>query len=235
MLRDKLGTLVKTSLVDFPSRVSAVMFFVGCNLRCPYCYNNAVVEGTIPHDELLSLTDLEVFFQKRHKVLSGFVASGGEALLSPNLPRVLSMAKSFGLATKLDTNGTFPEKLISLYEDGDTAPDYLAVDVKTAPSRYDNLLGNGCSKKILATLDFLKTMDVRNYEIRTVLVPTMVDESEISEIGEALPQNSNWFLSHFRAENCLDPKFNELLPYDEKKLQSLTALAKTKNPNAQLR
>ncbi|MBQ5781371.1 MAG: anaerobic ribonucleoside-triphosphate reductase activating protein [Spirochaetaceae bacterium] len=236
MLTDaKAGTLVKTSLVDFPTRVSAVMFFVGCNLRCPYCYNHAVVHGDIPQEELLSLADLEAFFQKRHKVLSGFVASGGEALLSPLLPRALEMAKDFGLATKLDTNGTLPEKLISLFENDETRPDYLAVDVKTSPKRYDSLLGQGYGEKILATLDFLKALDVDSYEIRTVLVPTMVDSREITEIGESVSKDANWFLAQFRAENCLNPQFNDLIPYDEAKLQSLADLAKTKVPNARLR
>lgn len=232
---EKLGTLVKTSLVDFPSKVAAVMFFTGCNLRCPYCYNHAVVKCEIPQDELLSMEDLEFFFRKRQNVLGGFVASGGEALLNPHLPNVLRLAKSFGLATKLDTNGTFPEKLISLFANNETRPNYVALDVKTSLSRYDSVFGVGCEEKIRRTIDFLKTLNPTEYEFRTVLVPTLIDEKEITEIGKILPIQCNWFFSQFRAENCLNPQFNNLIPYDETKLKVLENLGKNLIPKAQIR
>jgi pyruvate formate lyase activating enzyme len=83
--------------------------------------------------------------------------------------------------------------------------------------------------------NFLNTLKAEQYEIRTVLVPTLIDEKDVIEISKFLNKETNWFFAKFRAENCLDPKFNAILPYDDEKTASLIQLAKTKIPKAQLR
>ena len=135
-----LGALIKTTLVDFPAHVACALFLTGCNLRCPYCYNGALVTGSEKAQNLASFGDVLQHLKKRRDVLSGFVISGGEALLHPALPELIKSAKALGYKIKLDTNGTLPLRLSALVSDSSTRPDFIAMDIKTAPARYGELL-----------------------------------------------------------------------------------------------
>ena len=103
-MNTKIGALVKTSLVDFPGMVSAVIFFKHCNLRCPYCYNVSLVNG-IDEDDFVSLEELKNHLQKRKNVISGLVISGGEALLSPYTKEVILFARELGYGDEEDLWG----------------------------------------------------------------------------------------------------------------------------------
>lgn len=231
-----LGTLVKTSLVDFPARVACVLFFEGCNLRCPYCYNGAVVRCEIPHDEKISFGELKEFLKKRQNVLSGFVASGGEALLNPFLPDVLKFARSLGYKTKLDTNGIAAEKLADLLADENARPDYIALDVKTSFARYDEFSHEkGVGEKLKNSIAALAKLPRESREFRSVLIPTLIGEKEIAEIADALPQDADWFFAPFKNENCLNPEFDKIAPYSRDEMQSLVEFAQKKRTGAKFR
>lgn len=128
----------------------------GCNFRCPYCYNTELVEPSGGNQsqaqksgaqakrdtpQFVSIQDIIAHLKKRANVLSGFVISGGEPLCQPDIVRQLILeARSLGYKIKLDTNGAFPGRLQELLSDPACAPDYVALDVKTAPARYSELL-----------------------------------------------------------------------------------------------
>ncbi len=139
----------------------------GCNFRCPYCYNTELVEpsggdqsqaqksgdcnclqaqksdaqANRDNPQFVSIQDVIAHLKKRANVLSGFVISGGEPLCQPDIVRQLILeARSLGYKIKLDTNGAFPDRLQELLSDPACAPDYVALDVKTAPARYSELL-----------------------------------------------------------------------------------------------
>ena len=140
----KDGILIKTTLVDFPSELSSAFFLPGCNLRCPYCQNRELVLPLLlqeqENENLVSIEDLFTHLERRKNVLSGLVISGGEPLLNSRTKEILSRAKKLGYKTKLDTNGTFPEKLEDILENPETRPDYVALDVKTSPEKYFEML-----------------------------------------------------------------------------------------------
>lgn len=90
--------------------------------------------------QFVFIQDIIAHLKKRANVLSGFVISGGEPLLKPDVVRGLILeARSLGYKIKLDTNGMFPGRLQELLSDPACAPDYVALDVKTAPERYSEL------------------------------------------------------------------------------------------------
>ncbi|MDR2143349.1 MAG: anaerobic ribonucleoside-triphosphate reductase activating protein [Treponema sp.] len=141
----------KTSFVDYPALVSAVVFFYGCNLRCPWCHNRELItywknhKGGFsnPPDTDAVSTDLEKaleHIEKRRKVLGGVVLSGGEPTLFPGLPKLIARVKALGLRVKIDTNGMRPDILEKLFSDPLSRPDYIAMDLKIAPERYAELL-----------------------------------------------------------------------------------------------
>ena len=128
--------MLKTTLLDFPGEVAAAVFTPGCNLRCPYCHNPELVRPPFP-DEMISLEKLGVFLEKRASLLGGVCITGGEPLLHDNIGDLVSLIRSHGLKVKLDTNGTFPERLARI------DADYIAMDLKTDPEKYHRLLPPG--------------------------------------------------------------------------------------------
>ena len=39
-----IGGVEKTSLVDYPEKLTAVVFTIGCNFRCGYCHNPELIK-----------------------------------------------------------------------------------------------------------------------------------------------------------------------------------------------
>jgi pyruvate formate lyase activating enzyme len=236
-----LGSLVKTTLVDYPGRVAAALFLKGCNLRCPYCYNTPLlVAGSFFDDDAVTYDQVINHLKTRRNVLTGFVLSGGEPLLTPELPQLITAARNLGYKIKLDTNGMLSEKLAELLENKDLKPDFIALDIKTAPGRYGELSADyadfhGLGEEIKKTIFLVSGLPAAAREFRTVLVPTLVGEAEIKEIATLLPQNAAWRFAPFQNKNCLDPKYNEIKPYTDKAMQALVAQAQKIIPDAQLR
>ena len=138
------AALRKTSLVDYPGRVSSVLFFPLCNLRCPWCQNRELVLGKA--EDLVDIEKCLEHLWKRKNVLGGVVLSGGEPCLWKELPLIIKEIKKIPnekekfMPVKLDTNGMFPDMLKILFSSKETSPDYIALDLKIAPERYTELL-----------------------------------------------------------------------------------------------
>ena len=144
LLSKSAGVLIKTTLVDFPGKVAASYFLRGCNLRCPYCYNVELVKGISKdtqveesNQQFVSPVQVLEHLFNRKNVMNGLVISGGEPLLNPVTPELIRRAKKMGYSVKLDTNGTLPLLLEKLLSDPETRPDFIAMDFKTSPSRYN--------------------------------------------------------------------------------------------------
>ena len=234
------GALIKTTLVDFPGRVAASVFLKGCNLRCPYCYNWELVDASRSVSGLSTFEDIIAHLKKRRNVLTGFVISGGEPLLYPHLADLITEAKNLGYKIKLDTNGTLPDRLEAVMKNPATCPDFIAMDIKTAPARY-GLVAHGeisapdFSEKLTRSIKLISTLPADAREWRTVLVPPLVGKADIAEIAALLPADASWQFAQFRNENCLDPHYNDVAPYSDGAAKELVAYAKELIPEAALR
>jgi pyruvate formate lyase activating enzyme len=227
---------VKTSLVDYPGKVAAAFFLRGCNLRCPYCYNGDLAAGLLPDDEAATAAEVIAHLAKRKNVLTGFVLSGGEPLMSPVAAELVSAARGLGYAIKIDTNGTFPNLLERVISSPENKPDYIALDVKTSPSRYGFLSpARDFSREILQSIEIVSRIPAEAREFRTVLVPGLAGEEDIREIARLLPKDAAWFFAPFRPGSCLDPAWNAVSPYTDAETARLAAIAKERIPGAALR
>lgn len=196
--------LVKTTLLDFPGLVAAVVFTAGCNLRCPWCQNPGLVRA--PWDEgLLSEADLMAFLEKRRHVLQGVVVTGGEPLVHPDLGGLLGRIKALGYQIKLDTNGTFPDRLAAL------APglvDYLAFDLKNVPGAYGRSAGLPVPPaKLEATLDWMRTRLPSASEVRLTWVPGLNDPADLDAYAALVGPGLPVWVQAYRPGPVLDPAF----------------------------
>ena len=69
------------------------------------------------------------------------VSAGGEPLICPDLDELLKKIRDMGYLIKLDTNGSFPERLIRLVEEG--LIDQVAMDLKNSREKYARTVGLG--------------------------------------------------------------------------------------------
>lgn len=212
-----------TSLLDFPGRVASLLFWGGCNLTCPFCHNPGLVlePGAFPDlDRDALLEELA----SRAPFIDGVVISGGEPTLDPALPDFLTAVKRRGLAVKLDTNGLCPEALAALLER--RLVDYLAIDLKTIPSRYRELHpGVVDSADLLATIRLVMAAPV-TVEFRTTCIRGLVDELVIAELGRLIEGAPLWALQQYHPTAVLDPAWQDLPPYSAADVHQLAAVAR---------
>jgi pyruvate formate lyase activating enzyme len=194
----------KNSFIDFPGTVSTVLFFSGCNLACPYCHNPDIVRATTP--ALVPPGEIAAFLEKRKGLIEGVVLSGGEPTLHACLAQAVPEIKELGYRAKLDTNGLLPEVIRAI------GPDYLALDVKTAPRLYQQLLScpyADTERRIASSVEIVRTMG-ESAEIRITVAPGIVDREIIREIGELVNGVKKAFLQPMKKKGkLLDPAMME--------------------------
>ena len=191
----RIQGLQKLTLLDFPERVACTVFTAGCNFRCPFCHNASLVVdippvGDVTEEEFFS------FLKKRQGILDGVCVTGGEPLLQPDIEEFIRKIKELGYAVKLDTNGSFPEKLKSLVGNG--LLDYVAMDIKNCPEGYGTTAGvpNLDVSSIIESVAYLKEGHVP-FEFRTTVVKGYHTRENIEKIGQWIQGTDKYFLQNF--------------------------------------
>lgn len=190
----KIHGLQKMTLLDFPGRVACTVFLGGCDLRCPFCHNAELIDGTAP--AVMDAEELLQFLKKRQGLLEGVAITGGEPLLRPDLGELLGRIRELEYPVKLDTNGTHPERLRRLLEEG--LVQYTAMDVKNSPERYAETVG-------LETFDLAPVRESVSllmegpwdYEFRTTAVAELHDAESFHRIGPWIRGAKRYFLQKF--------------------------------------
>lgn len=175
----KIQAIQKLTLLDFPGRVACTVFTVGCNLRCPFCHNASLVRGGdgnfLTEDEVFS------FLAKRKGVLDGVCITGGEPLINEEIGAFTEKIRALDYSVKLDTNGTFPDRLEALISDG--LLDYIAMDIKSSPDTYDTLCGAAVDmEKIKKSVALIKSCGIP-HEFRTTAVKGLHTPEDFEKIG----------------------------------------------------
>jgi len=134
----RFAGLQKNSLIDYPGKISCVLFLSGCNFDCPYCHNPDLVRGTLPQPAYLDEKMVYDFLERSKAFLEGVVISGGEPTLKKDLIPLCEKIKQIGYSVKLDTNGSQPQVMKRLIDEG--LVDYVAMDIKTYPFHYSPLI-----------------------------------------------------------------------------------------------
>lgn len=189
----------KLSLLDFPGRVSSIIFLSGCNMNCGYCYNSDL---KIKSDARLSEEGVLEFLKSRIGKIDGVVITGGEPTINNELPSFIKKIKDLGLLVKLDTNGTNPRMIEYLIDN--SLVDYIAMDIKTNPLKYSVVTNTKNNiEDILNSVDIIKNSNIE-HEFRTTVynIHTLDDLINIAK----LVSPSKYFLQDFKKNEKVSDK-----------------------------
>lgn len=203
----------RTSLIDYPCNVVSTIFLFGCNLRCGFCHNPELVQerglSIISEDKVIEE------LRDHSKFIDGVCITGGEPLLH-DLEDFLVRLKGLFLKVKIDTNGSFPEKLKELIDK--KLVDYVAMDVKLPFVEYSKL-GSVDVSKIKESVSVLKNSSI-DYEFRTTVVSSLLNKDKLLEIARSLEGAKKLILQQFvSSDKVLDSAFSDLQSYTTEDLQ----------------
>jgi pyruvate formate lyase activating enzyme len=214
----------RTSLIDYTEHIATVVFTGGCSFRCPMCHNAELVLK--PH-ALPTYTEetLWTFLTQRAGMVTGFVVTGGEPTLQPDLPAFLRRARMHNVHVKLDTNGYHPDVLCVLLTEG--LIDYVAMDIKAPPAKYAQLTGTSDVDitRIERSLGLIQESG-RDYEFRTTIVPELLDADDVEAIAHWIAGAEHYVLQQFRGLHTLDPHLAGQTPYAVNELRAMRKRAR---------
>ncbi|MDI6697648.1 MAG: anaerobic ribonucleoside-triphosphate reductase activating protein [Candidatus Saccharicenans sp.] len=209
--------LEKFASRDFPGHISSTVFVGGCNFRCPFCHNADLVlnPGRLPS---LDLNLFLSYLDSRQGWLEGLCLSGGEPLLHEDIEVLARVIKARGFLVKVDTNGSFPDRLEYLISQG--LVDWLAMDIKAPLRRYPEVVrAEVDAGKISRSLDLIRQSGLP-YIFRTTVVPGLLTEADLLEIADWLNGSRCFQLQQFVPQNTIDPAFLKLEPYPAQELRN---------------
>ena len=227
----KIHGLQKMTLLDYPGKVACTVFLGGCDLRCPFCHNAELIDGTAP--AMMEEEELLAFLKKRQGLLEGVAVTGGEPLLrGDDLLRLAEKIRELGYPLKLDTNGTHPERLRKIIDGGLVS--YVAMDIKNSPEKYAETCG--LSQMDLAPVreSVSLLMEGRtDYEFRTTTMAELHDADSFRKIGEWIRGAKRYYLQKFTDRDTV-PFEGFHAPADGEMAQYL-AIAREYVPEAEIR
>lgn len=221
----------KLSLVDYDGFIAATVFTGSCNFKCGFCHNAALVND---YKTLETLSEEEVFsyLKKRKGVLEGLCITGGEPTLQKDLPDFCRKVKEIGYSVKVDSNGTNPEMLKTLAENG--LADYFAMDIKNDRENYAPIIGLSAydTKNVEKSVDYLMNSGV-NYEFRTTIINEYHSAENVKKIGEWIKGAKKYFLQKFKSgDYCIN---QGLSPVPDEKAKEFIEILRPCVPAARLR
>lgn len=225
----RISGFQKLTLLDFPDKISCIIFTGGCNFRCSYCQNSVLISN----DCYAPIEEEEIFnyLKKRKKIIDGVVISGGEPTIQKDLYDFILKIKEMGFSVKLDTNGSNPAIIKKLIEDN--LLDYIAMDIKNIFSEYEAVTKNKINiDKIKESINIIRNSNI-DHEFRTTIIKNVHSIDNILEICSYFDKNEKVFMQNFeQSENVVD---KELISFTIEELIEINKIIKEKYPNVTVR
>lgn len=211
----QIGGLQKTSLLDFPDKISAIVFTQGCNFRCGYCHNPELI--VLRNSDNYTTEGVLEFLNTRRGKLDGIVITGGEPCLQKDLIDFIKKVKAEGFLVKLDSNGTMPDVL----ELAIPFVDYIAMDIKAPLEKYSDIVKVKIdTEKIKRSISLIMNSGV-DYEFRTTVVKSQLSFSDFEKIGQLIQGAKRYYLQKFVPSKTLDEKMMSETTYSTEDFEKI--------------
>ena len=221
-MRLPIASTIENSLLDYPGKISYVVFLSGCNFKCGYCHNGELIRNS---QSCLSMSNVLSDIVNRKKFIDGVVVTGGEPTIHADLPKFLAQIKDAGLPVKLDTNGSDYITIEALLYQ--KLVDFIALDIKGPLSHYPTITNSTIDPiQIVECLQIIKQY-APDYEVRTTMVPEYIpDNAAFKEICSLVQGCKTWALQQFNNKVTLNASLAHVQPYSLHKLHKFSCLAK---------
>jgi len=223
-----IGGFQKFTLIDYPGKIAAVVFTMGCNFRCPYCHNPEIVDPKkINYGNKIKTEETLEFLSSRKNDLDGVCVTGGEPTLQPGLIEFVEKIKDLGFLVKIDTNASHPMIIKNLSEKN--LVDYWAVDLKTSPEKYKVLTKkDDVVESVSASIDLITRSDAE-MELRTTVVPGVVEVDDFDKMikwvnginSKTFSKLYRYSIQGFKPEVTLNKEFKKVKPYSKEELDKI--------------
>lgn len=223
--------LQKLTLLDYPGKVACTLFTAGCDFRCPFCHNASLVYRD-ENLERYSEEDILGFLKKRQGTLEGVCITGGEPMLNYDLPEFMKKIKELGYCIKLDTNGSYPDRLQEVIDKG--LVDKVAMDIKNSKEKYGVTVGipDYDISPIEKSVRILMNSNI-HYEFRTTVTGNFHEENDFRKIGEWIRGAKEYYLQNFVDSGELIS--GDIEGVTEEKIRGYLEIARQYLPCTQLR
>lgn len=212
----KIGGLQKCSLIDYPGKISAIVFTIGCNFHCPYCHNPELVNETATE---ISDTEIFKFLERRKNILDAVTITGGEPTLHTDLIPFIQRVKALGFLVKLDSNGTNPDVIEQVQKDA--LVDYIAMDIKAPLENYSETVARPVDIENIKKSISLLIGGTVPYEFRTTVVKTLLSIDDLARIGESIRGAHTYYLQKFVSTKTLNPAFIRKTTYSDEEFTQM--------------
>jgi pyruvate formate lyase activating enzyme len=213
----------KISLIDYPGKLSAIVFTYGCNLKCEYCHNPELVIEPLNEFRLLDKDKILRYLGERKGKLDAVVITGGEPLLYKDLKLFVKKIKALGYLVKLDTNGLLPNRLQEYIKLG--LLDYISMDIKYSPNDYIQYTGEDAFTNVKETIKIIMSSGLE-YEFRTTYVKGIHGLNSSKEIAQMIEGAQLYFIQNFRSGKTINPALSAANSFTETELKKLKNGAK---------
>ena len=225
--------ITKFSLVDYPGKISCILYVGNCNFRCSFCHNPYLVlySDTQPK---ISEKSIMSFLETRKGKLDGVVLSGGEPAMYPEIADFAKKIKKMGFLFKLDTNGSFPDLVIDMHTNG--LIDMLGIDYKATEEKYNDVAVSsikGLVKKVRKLIKYTVENSIP-CDIRTTVHKKFHSVDDLKTIRSELDAIGvkDWTLQQFHHTEIIDESLLEEDTYSD---MELFAISKKLGENTHLR
>ncbi len=216
-----IGGFQKFSLIDYPGKVSAIVFTLGCPFRCGYCHNPELLEQT-NWPKPIDVSEILDFLVSRKSKLDAVVITGGEPTIQPDLREFMRTIKELGYLVKLDSNGSNPSLLKKLFDQ--QLVDYIAMDIKAPLHRYNDVAGAAINTSLISESISLIMSSGVNYEFRTTVVKDQLLAEDFVAIGKLLKGARRYFMQKFIPTKTVNPNFLTRKTYSDEEFEELRQL-----------
>ncbi len=206
---------------DFPGNLACIIFTLGCNFNCDYCYNRDLVESKAPE---INKEEIFSYLEKRKNMIDGVVISGGEPTIWDDLIPFIEELREYGFKIKLDTNGYRPEVLKEIVDK--KLVDYIAMDIKAIFNKYFKVINTKIdTNKILESIEIIKKSKI-DHEFRTTIIKGIHTIEDLDKMAN-LVDGDSYYLQNFRMEDTVRNKKME--GFTEEELKNIKEYFKEKS------
>ncbi len=220
----QIAGIQRTTLIDYPGKVSATLFTLGCNMKCPYCHNKQISFDFVDAN-VMDTKDVFALLDERKNFIDAVSLSGGEPTLQPDLLDFCrEIKKRYGLLIKFDTNGSFPEVLRQAIEQ--KLVDYIAMDVKTSFNKYQEYLGID-GMRVYESYKIISNSNI-GYELRMTCYPDFIDSESVTELLPMLDIKDRIYIQQCYLNKDADNPIYNIPSYDQTQLELFENLMNSK-------